>query len=65
MGLSGMTGMSVDMEVTVNICLVAPDVSDSRTVVAVVGLDHTVRRREEAPMYCDGECAELGYSQRV
>ena len=36
---------------------VAPDVSDSRAVVAMVGLD-TVRRREEVPMDCDGECAE-------
>ena len=47
----------VDMDVTVNNCPVAMDVSDSCVVVAMVGLD-TVRRREEAPMNCDDECAE-------
>ena len=41
----------------VNNCPGAPDVSDSRTVVAMVGLD-TVWRGEGTPMYCDGECAE-------
>ena len=45
------------MDVTVNNCPVAPDVSDSRAMVAMVGLD-TVQRREESPMDCDGECAE-------
>ena len=48
----------VYMNVTMNNCSVAPDVSDSCAVVAMVGLD-TVRRREEAPMNCDDECAEL------
>ena len=45
------------MDVMVDICPVAPDVTDSCDVVAMVGHD-TVRRREEAPMDCDGECAE-------
>ena len=49
----------VDMDVSVDICPVAPDASDSRAVVAMVGLD-MVRRREEAPMACG-----VGYSQRV
>ena len=47
----------VDMDVTVNNCLIAMDVSDSCAMVAMLGLD-TVRRREEAPMNCDDECAE-------
>ena len=47
----------VDMDVMVNNCPVAMDVSDSCAVVAMVGLD-TVRMREEAPMNCDDECAE-------
>ena len=47
----------VDMDVTVNNCPVAMDVSDSCAVVAMVGPD-TVRRREEAPMNCDDQCAE-------
>ena len=47
----------VDLDVTVDICPAAPDVSDSRAVVAMVGLD-AVRRREEAPMDCDGDCVE-------
>ena len=45
------------MDITVDICPAAPVVSDSRAVVAMVGLD-MVRRREEAPMDCDGDCAE-------
>ena len=47
----------VDMDVTVNNCPVAMDVSDSCAVVAMVGLD-LVRRREEAPMNCDDDCVE-------
>ena len=47
----------VDMDITVDICQVVPDVIDNRAVVAMVGLD-TVRMGEETPMYCDGEYAE-------
>ena len=43
----------VDMDVTVDICQVVPDVINSRAVVAMVGLD-TVRMAEETPMDCDG-----------
>ena len=47
----------VDMDVTVDICQVVPDVINRRAVVAMVGLD-TVRMGEETLMDCDGECAE-------
>ena len=47
----------VDMDVTVDICQVVPDVINCRAVVAMVGLD-TVWMGEETPMDCDGECAE-------
>ena len=47
----------VDMDVTVNNCPVAPDGSGSCAMVAMVGRD-AERRREEAPMDCDGECEE-------
>ena len=46
-----------DMDITVDICRVVPEVIDSRAVVAMVGLD-TVRMGEETLMDCDGECAE-------
>ena len=47
----------VDMNVTVDIFQVVPDVIDSHAVVAMVELD-TVRMGEETPMDCDGECTE-------
>ena len=47
----------MDMDVTVDICPVVPDVINSRAVVAMVGLD-MVWMGEETPMDCDGECAE-------
>ena len=47
----------VDMDVAMNNCSAAPDVSDSCAVVAMVGPD-MVRRREEAPINCDDGCAE-------
>ena len=46
----------VDMDVTVEICQVVPDVSYSRAVVAMVGLD--TERMGEETVDCDGECAE-------
>ena len=53
------TGRSVitGEQVTMNNCSVTPDMSDSCAMVAMVGFN-TVRRREEAPMNCDDECAE-------
>ena len=45
------------MDITMNNCSVAPDVSDSWAVVPVVGLD-MAWRQEEAPMNCDDGDAE-------
>ena len=47
----------VDMDVTVKNCPGALDVSDSRDVVAMVGLD-PVQRGEETPMECDAKGGE-------
>ena len=47
----------VDMDFKKNHCPAAPDIGDSRAVVAMVGLE-VVRRMEEAPMDCGGDCAE-------
>ena len=50
----------VDMDITVKNCPGAPDVSDSRDVVPMVGLD-PVQRGEETPMECDAQGAEWDF----